>query len=87
MGHNKLKMAIDQLNTAAGQRFLGTYTQKFLVSDQRWDSSLSNLKELAEARRICLIEIPDYDLQTGTIPQTSADRLRRIICKELGRNI
>src|SRR6266545_3642794 len=33
-GSNKLKMAIDQLNTAAGQTYLGTYTQKFLVSDQ-----------------------------------------------------
>jgi len=87
LGSNRLKMAIDQLNTAGGQRYLGTYTQKFLVSDQSWDATRSNLKELAEARRIVVIEMPTYDPQKGEIPAGDAERLRAAICQGLGWDI
>jgi len=56
----RTKEGIDQLNTAGGREYLGTYTTKFLIVDQKWDESLSNLRELAEARNIYLIELPSY---------------------------
>lgn len=83
-GKNKLKNGLDQLNTAGGQQYLGTYTQKFLASDLLLDHTRSNQKELAEARRISLIELPSFR-QTGQISDDDADKLRSIVCKTLGR--
>ncbi len=53
------KEGIDQLNTAGGREFLGIYTKKFLIVDRPWDT-LSNLRELAEARSITVVEVPSY---------------------------
>jgi hypothetical protein len=83
-GANKLKMSIDQLNTAAEQRYLGTYTQKFLVSNQDW-SQFSDLKELAQAHRIIVIELPGY-AQTGALSNAEKEKLRTAVLKGLGRN-
>jgi len=55
----RTKEGIDQLNTAGGREFLGTYVKKFLIVDSSWDK-LTNLKELAEARDIVLIELPSF---------------------------
>jgi hypothetical protein len=79
-----VKKGIDQLNTAGGQRYLGTYTQKILVSDQRWDHTRSNLRELAEARRIEVIEVPSFGAQ-GQLSAEDADRLAKTVCECLGR--
>ncbi|MDI6769879.1 MAG: DUF1887 family CARF protein [Anaerolineales bacterium] len=84
LGLNKLKMAIDQLNTAGGQKYLGTYTQKFLVSDQTW-SERSNLKALAEARQITVIELPGYGLER-TLSVVECEKLQALILKGLGRS-
>lgn len=81
-----LKKGLDQLANAGGQQYLGTYTQKFLVSDQVWDHTRSNLKELAEARRISVIEAPSFS-QTGQISDADAAKLRFTICKALGREV
>lgn len=81
-----VKKGIDQLNTAGGQRYLGTYTQKLLISDQVWDHRLSSLKELAEARRIAVIELPSF-ATTGQLSAEDADRLVRAICGALGRTL
>lgn len=83
-GTNKLKMSIDQLNTAAGQRYLGTYTQKFLVSNQDW-TQFSDLSELAEAHRIVVIELPGY-AQTGALNDAEKEKLQNAVLKGLGRN-
>lgn len=83
LGLNKLKLAIDQLNTAGGQKYLGTYTQKFLVSDQTW-SERSSLKALAEARQITVIELPGYG-RDHILTADEAGRLRDTILKGLGR--
>ena len=82
-GSSKLKMAIDQLNTAGEQRFLGTYTQKFLASDQDW-SKFSDLRELAKAHRITLIELPEFS-QKKNLVTAAIDRLRTSVLKGLGR--
>jgi len=60
------KEGIDQLNTAGGRAFLGIYTRKFLIIDTLWDATCSNLRELAEARNIQVIELPSY-AQMGTL--------------------
>lgn len=83
-GTNKLKMSIDQLNTAAEQRYLGTYTQKFLISNQDW-SQFSDLRKLAKAHRIIVIELPEY-AQTGALNDAEKEKLQTAILKGLGRN-
>jgi hypothetical protein len=79
-----VKKGIDQLNTAGGQRYLGTYTQKILVSDQRWDHTRSNLRELAEARRIKVIEVPSFGVR-GQLSVEDMERLVEGVCECLGR--
>jgi hypothetical protein len=81
-----IKKGIDQLNTAGGQRYLGTYTQKILVSDQRWDHTRSNLRELAEARRIEVIELPSFGAQGQLLPE-DVQRLVQTVCQCLGRHV
>jgi hypothetical protein len=83
-GTNKLKMSIDQLNTAVEQRYLGTYTQKFLVSNQDW-AQFSDLSELAKAHRIVVIELPGY-AQTGALNEAEKEKLQTAVLKGLGRN-
>ena len=53
------KEGIDQLATAGGREFLGTYTTRFLIVDREWKDR-TNLMELAEAREVVLIELPGY---------------------------
>jgi hypothetical protein len=79
-----LKKGIDQLNTAGEQRYLGTYTQKILVSDQQWNHTRSNLRELAEARRIEVIEVPSFGAQ-GQLSAEDAARLAQKVCACLGK--
>jgi hypothetical protein len=80
------KGGIDQLNTAGGQRYLGTYTRKMLVIDQRWDKSRSNLRELAEARRIAVIELPSF-CTSGQLSPEDVKLLRCTACNQLGREV
>jgi hypothetical protein len=80
------KEGIDQLNTAGGQRYLGTYTAKMLVIDQEWDESLSNLRELAEARRVQVIPLPSFT-KGNCLSEEDAGRLRQEVCAALGRKV
>jgi len=81
---SKVKKGIDQLNTAGGQRFLGTYTRKMLVSDRRWDDSFTNHRELAEARRVTVVELPSFGT-SGRLAPGDVEQLRCAVCEELGR--
>lgn len=65
------KGGIDQLATAGGREFLGTYTSKLLIVDTEWDSSISHLRELASARDIVLVELPGYQ---GGVQLGEADK-------------
>ncbi len=78
------KEGIDQLNTAASREFLGTYTRKVLVIDTVWDHTRSNLRELAEAHNITLIELPSFHLQ-GKIDNKEKELAIATIQKILGR--
>ena len=80
----KVKKGIDQLNTAGGQRFLGTYTRKILVSDQQWDDAFTNHEELAEARGITVVQLPSFGTSQQLSPE-DVECLQRTVCQELGR--
>jgi hypothetical protein len=84
LGKNGPKHAIDQLNTAGGQKYLGTYTKKFLVSDQDW-GQFADLKALADARQITVIELPG-SRGKPTLDTENIEKLRKTILKELGKD-
>jgi hypothetical protein len=79
-----VRKGIDQLNQAGGQRYLGTYIQRILVSNQQWDHTRSNLRELAQARRVEVIEVPSFGAQ-GRLSPEDAEKLARRVCECLGR--
>lgn len=83
LGKNGPKHAIDQLNTASGQTYLGTYALKFLLSDQDW-GKFADLKALAEARQIRVIELPGSRGQVSLSPENT-EKLRTEVAKGLGR--
>lgn len=70
------KEGIDQLNTAAGREYLGTYTQKILVQDRPWDHTTSSLLELARARNIEVVSVPSF-AKTGQISTKDAEEMGR----------
>jgi Domain of unknown function (DUF1887) len=55
-----LKRGLDQLTNVGGREYLGTYTARFLVAGRQ---ARSEIKALAAARTIAIIELPNY--QTG----------------------
>jgi hypothetical protein len=73
------RKGIDQLNTAAEQRYLGTYTRKFLIVDRLLGS---NNRALAEGHRIMVIEL--CSAATGSLSDEDRGRLITTIRKELG---
>jgi hypothetical protein len=73
------KGGIDQLNTAAEQRYLGTYTRKFLIVDRPIEA---NNRALAEAHRIAVIEL--CSACTGSLSEDDRRSLVDTITKALG---
>ena len=73
------KEGIDQLNTAGGQTFLGTYTRKFLIVSKKIGSKN---RELAEAHRIKVIEL--CSAEDGSLSEEDKDRLVQTIRMDLG---
>jgi len=73
------KEGIDQLNTAAEQRYLGTYTRKFLILDREIGSEN---RELAEAHRIRIIELKSGE--KCALSQEDQNKLIKVIRKDLG---
>ncbi len=79
----KTRLGIDQLNTAGGRAYFGTYTEKFLVSDFPDWAQRSNQTELAETRNIQIIELPSF-AQNNQISNLEAQYLVQTICQKLG---
>ena len=86
VGQNGLKDAIDQINTAGGREYLGTYTQKFIVSNVDWRTK-TNLADLASARRIKVISLLDYRPNDTSLSEHSAEILRRKVAGSLGKRL
>jgi hypothetical protein len=73
------KEGIDQLTTAGAQRYLGTYTRRFLIVDRK---IRSNNRALAEAHRIHIIEIPG--IAEGKLSETEMATLMQTVLDALG---
>jgi hypothetical protein len=80
-GSARKKAGIDQLTTAAEQRYLGTYTRKYLILDREMGP---NNRELAEAHHIEIIVLPG--LQQGTLSEEERQALLGAILPSLGRD-
>lgn len=52
------KQGIDQLSTAGGRAYLGTYTSKFLITGSR---PARSIEQLASERGVTIIALPGYD--------------------------
>lgn len=73
------KDGIDQLTTAAEQRYLGTYTRKYLILDRKLGP---NNRDLAEAHRIAVVELPS--LQKGDLSKQDSATLLNTVLPSLG---
>jgi hypothetical protein len=78
-----VKKAIDQLNTAGGREYLGTFTVKFLVMGTEWNPQHTNLRALAEARQINVIELPGYNEDSGVLAPEDQQKLIKAIRDKL----
>ena len=77
----RTKEGIDQLNTAAEQRFLGTYTAKMLIVDRKYPGG--NLS-LAKAHRIEVIELLSFsNSENGDLSDEDKEKLVAKVCKIL----
>lgn len=76
------KDGINQLNTAGGREYLGTYTKKFLIVDSSWER-FTNLSDLANARNIVVIELPSHG-EAKQLSEADRQRLIQIIKTNLG---
>ncbi|MCB0256078.1 MAG: DUF1887 family protein [Anaerolineae bacterium] len=73
------KHGIDQLSTAGGRVYLGTYTSKFLITAKR---PASSIRQLAAERGITLITLSRYEDGFQLEPDDTS-RLTRIIRERL----
>ena len=75
VGKKGIKAGLDHLEAAGAQRMLGTYTQKVLISGQDLDNNkdLSNHLELAKARRITVIQLPNFQTARPLNDQETAE--------------
>ncbi|TEB09032.1 Card1-like endonuclease domain-containing protein [Pelotomaculum propionicicum] len=76
----KKKRVIEQLITAAEQRFLGTYIEKFIILDCEYEEK--NNRQLADAHRITVIELPSA--QNGELSEEDRRKLVDEVKKALG---
>lgn len=74
------KSGIDQIGAVATPRYLGTYVHKFLVSARPVDR---NNLDLAEAYRICVIELPSY-ADAGMLDAADRQKLGESVIRQLG---
>ena len=78
------KTGLDQLNAACNQRYLGTYTKKMLVINEVWDDTRSNLRELAEAWRTTVIELPSFTEESPHLSDEDKQCLQIKVMEALG---
>lgn len=78
------KRGLDQLNAACEQRYLGTYTAKMLVINEKWDETRSNLRDLAAKWRITVIELPSFTKGAACLSPDDEELLQNTVLKTLG---
>lgn len=78
-GKARTKQGIEQIMTASEQRFLGTYTKKFLIIDREYEF---NNRKLAEAHGIIVIELPSR--KNGELSAGDVEKLVQTVKEKLG---
>jgi len=78
------KRGLDQLNAVCDQRYLGTYTRKILAINTTWDKTRTNLKELADAWKITVIELPSFSQDSLSLSPTDKRYLQETVYYVLG---
>jgi hypothetical protein len=76
------KAGLDQLAMAGGRDYLGTYTEKFLVTARSLIGQANRVKILAAERKIHVVEIPDYQIGKP-LSKSSTDKLQRVVREKL----
>lgn len=78
------KEGIDQLSTAGGREYLGTYTKKFLIVDREYPE---NNKDLAAVREVKVIELKNSpgDTEDTRIDEKDKELLVQTIITEMTR--
>lgn len=77
------KNGIDQLNTAGGRAYLGTYTQKFFICDQTWGKNLEDLRQIAAHRGAQIVELPSFG-QNDALSEDDVGKLQATVREALG---
>jgi len=81
-GGDSPKKAVDQLNTAGEQKYLGTYTAKFITTAR---ALRPEIRTLAQALKITSLVVDDYhDATRPLLSKTSADKLAAALAAQLG---
>ncbi|MDW8065519.1 MAG: hypothetical protein RMK32_07800, partial [Anaerolineae bacterium] len=66
-----------------GRERLGIYTAKILVINQRWDETRENLRELAEAWGIWVVELPSFQENSPSLSRGDQERPQEKVRKAL----
>lgn len=77
------KDGLRELNSACTREFLGTYTRKLLVINQRWDPTLDNLRELAREWQIDVVELPSFREDSPSLSREDTALLQERVRKAL----
>lgn len=78
------KDGLDQLNAACAREYLSTYTAKILVINQKWDHTVTNLRDLANAWNITVVELPSFTESSPSLSPGDQEELRRAVRGVLG---
>lgn len=87
-GKNALKKrGIDQLNTAGGREYLGSYTKKFYITDREYTGNYMANKDLAEERNITVIELKNSvnTVQLHALDEDDKELLIKTVTDEMKR--
>ncbi|MBC7098298.1 DUF1887 family protein [Candidatus Bipolaricaulota bacterium] len=77
------KEPLEQLKSACSKEILGTYTKPFLIIDREWGPDKQNLRDLASAWDITVIELPSFR-DTGSLCAEDKEKLQTAVKKVLG---
>lgn len=80
----KEKDGLRELNAACAREYLGTYTAKILVINQKWDHTVTNLRDLANAWNITVVQLPSFTESSPSLSPGDQEELRRAVRGVLG---
>lgn len=82
-GRAECKEPLEQLKSACSKEILGTYTKPFLIIDRKWGPDKQNLRDLASAWDITVIELPSFR-DTGSLSAEDVEKLQTTVKTVLG---